>query len=118
MKALIATLLLLSSSFACIAQKQLKEDEVQYFFRLIRQTKEFRVIKAEVDSINSNGNNIPQELEIVALKQDSQSDNHIFWATVKRTIMGMSLAACFYSYDQDKRKIVAIQKMAPRFKAD
>jgi hypothetical protein len=110
--AVIVPALLLFFSTAA-AQKKLSDAEVQYFYKLIRESKEFKALRATKDSLNRNEYNVPQALDILMLKKDRDADNKLFWAKVDRTIMGMSLESYLYSYDQKKKEIVSVEKLKP-----
>jgi len=110
---LLIPVLLLCCSIFSIAQKELSDAETQYFFGLVRQTKEFKSIKARTDSINnSNKNNVPQELDLNILKKetDGSTDENIFTALLDRTVLGMAIEQYYIKYDKRKKQIISIQK--------
>ncbi len=111
-------------SMICVAQKQLSKEETQYFYQLIKQTKEYKISKAKVDSFNKavGDKQVPQEISIEILKkkaQDAAQDDYIFWAGLQRRLAIENIAIentfgrttefyfeeyCF-EYDQKKDKL-------------
>ncbi|MES2702032.1 MAG: hypothetical protein V4649_05305 [Bacteroidota bacterium] len=99
-------------SEALIAQKELSAAEAQDFYKLIKQTAEYKILKAEVDSINKIEDQIPQELkiEIVSKDQSAPEDDYIFQCTVTRRLsIGLRLQQYVYQYDKRKKKIISIK---------
>ena len=104
-------------SIASFAQKQLSDAEVQEFFRQIRQTREFKEMKAKTDSVNKkNEHAMPQQVEIhIVKKEGGTADDHIFTAALERMVMGAALEAYFIEYDNQKKQLVSIKKQQTRF---
>lgn len=113
---MLISVLLLFSTFS-VAQKQLSDAETQEFFKLIRQTREFKDIKAKTDSINKkNENAVPQQVDIHIVKKEvGTPDDHIFTAVLERVVMGAALDAYFIGYDNQKKQLVSIKKQQSRF---
>jgi hypothetical protein len=108
---------LLLCSILSTAQKKLSDAEVQDFFQKIKGTKEYRAIRSETDSINKAGkNNVPQEVDVELVKQDTNDEGHTFRAQVKRTVLGMAVESYLYTYYQQKKQIIQIDKAQGHFR--
>jgi len=95
-----------------VAQKQLSDKEIQFFYILIKQTKEYKIVKEQVDSVNKDINQIPQEVDIGMLKEDTKADvdDVIFDAKLQRTLaIGIPLDIYIFQYNKNKRQIVSIK---------
>ena len=105
-------LILFLSPQLCHAQKQLSEAETQEFYKLIKQTKEYKTLKATADSINLEENEVPEEIKITILQKDqgAPADDYIFEAWVERKLVTIRMFAERYSfhYDQRKKQLVSV----------
>ena len=113
--ALISFLLFFSA--ASFAQKQLSDAELQNFYKLIKQTSEYKICKARVDSFNKavGEKQVPQEinLEIVKKEQDAAADDYLFNAILERRMaIGFSVERYMFQYDKRKKQITSAKLMA------
>jgi hypothetical protein len=107
---LLSAMLLFTATIS-FAQKQLSDAEVQEFFKLIKQTKEYKTLNAKTDSINKAKGNNMQILEIHIVKKPSeQTEDHVFQAVMERSVLGMSLESYAITYDKLKKQLTNIQK--------
>lgn len=96
------------------AQKELSIAEVQGFFKLIKQTTEYKRLQATIDSFNIivGNNGVPQEINIEMLKKEQYAapDDYIFGAWVERRLaVGFGLEKYRYSYDKRKKQIISVE---------
>ncbi len=104
-------LILFLSPLLCHAQKQLSDAETQEFYKLIKQTKEYKHMKATADSINLEENEVPEEIKITILQKDqaAPADDYIFEAWVVRKLaIGLPAEKYSFHYDQRKKQLVSI----------
>jgi hypothetical protein len=115
MRLLLFIALTLSINKSCLAQKELSDDEVQYFYSLIKQMKEYKLIFQRADSFNhSDPANPPQTVKLQILKKESDEDpsDYIFWATMSRefSFINMGVENYFIRYNKYTKKIVSVDK--------
>jgi len=92
------------------AQAKLSEAETQNFYRLIRETSEFKDIKHKVDSVNKVEKAMPEEFDIniVTKKTEATDDEHIFEAVlVRKWVIGLAIEYHYYKYDPRKKQIIS-----------
>lgn len=107
---LLSAMLLFTATIS-FAQKQLSDAEVQEFFKLIKQTKEYKSMNSKTDSINKAKGNNMQLLEIHIVKKPSeQTEDYVFQAVKERSVLGMSLESYAITYDKLKKQLTNIQK--------
>jgi hypothetical protein len=100
-------------SIISVAQRQLTDEEVKTFYKLIKQTKEYKIVKEQVDSANNAGENqLPQKINlgILTKESDAATDDFIFYAQLERSLaIGISLDIYIFQYDRQKKQIVSIK---------
>ncbi len=114
------SLIILLLSTHSFDQKQLSDSEIQNFFTLIKQTKEFKSLKIKTDSINATKkpDEVHEDIDVHLVKKMSGApqDDYIYPAVIERMLIGMVLERYNIDYDQQKKKLVAIKKEQVRLK--
>ncbi len=116
-------IILLFSSIVSVAQKQLSAEEVDFFYGLIKQTKEYKTVKHQVDSVNNamSKDQMPQEISMNILKKESAAaaDDFIFYANLERKLaIGMLVDLYIFEYDKRKRQIVSTKHEKTRYQLE
>jgi len=114
---------LLFFSTISVAQKTLSNEETQNFYKLIKQTKEYKTVKERTDSANQamDESQAPQEINMEILKGESNAapDDFIFYAALERRLpIGISLDRYTFQYDKRKKQIVSIRHDKTKYKLE
>lgn len=106
----------------CMAQKQLSPEETQNFYKLVRQTKEFKTVKQQTDSVNKaqDKSKVPQEinLKILTKEPNTSDDDPFFDCTLDRSLaIGILIERYVFRYDKNKKQIVSVRHDKGHFQA-
>lgn len=97
--------------------KDLPQEEVTLFYSLIRQTKEFKLVKHQLDSVNEvNDPSMPQDIDMKIFKRAGDEQNYIAHAHLERRLaIGMTLDRYTFEYDRRKKQIVGVTHEKTKF---
>jgi hypothetical protein len=104
---LVAILMLISAQV--FSQAHLSEAEVQDFFRLIKETKQYKQLQVTVDSFNASRNEQVEEIKTeIYVGKNAPVDVNIAAAIVRIKALGLfPVQTVYYYYNQRTRKLVA-----------
>ena len=90
------------------AQKELSPSEIQDFTKLIKNNKQYKDLKASVDSFNKAQKMDLQEIKVTMVTKESggASDDIVFSANVKKVYMGFTTQTLHFEYDRKKKQLV------------
>lgn len=110
---LILLLLVSTHTICSVSYAQTRYNRsLQTFDAQAKQTKEYRALQQETDSINSNPNNVPQALNfVISLKEADEDGGNFLFGTVERTVASKTVKLYDMKYDKTQKKIVSISKL-------
>jgi hypothetical protein len=116
---LLLVLLLLLPCGDTLAQ-QYSQSEGKEFLYLVQQTKEYKTMRAQADSVNQLEKEVPQKVSFVIERSTSDLDQHILTGVlIRKAVIGFSgnfksdagipLQTYTYTYDRRQGKIIAVK---------
>lgn len=103
-------LLLCLAPYISSAQLYMSEAEVQEFYKVIKVTREYKAVKAAVDSVNASEDGLPEKFD-VKITLRSAFDENIFYGNLYRWLgLGMVIEAYSFKYDRRDKRILEIRQ--------